>query len=249
MDGIGNIPGWGWIFIVEGIFTTICGIGGFFVFPLSPSQCQFLTLEERDIMKLRLEKDSFDTISSKEENFSWKQILQAFKSPHVILVSAALFMTGVNIYGLAYFQPSIIRSLGFKGKMIQLISVPPFAVGFISMISTSYASDRYRSRGVTATLCSAVAFIGYALFYTQSSNSVRYGSIFLSTAGVYSVSPTLYAWIANNSMPHYRKATAIALGPVAANSGGILSTWLFPTSAEPQYRLATIINMSFSAGT
>ncbi|WAQ91547.1 hypothetical protein PtA15_14A431 [Puccinia triticina] len=84
--------------------------------------------------------------------------------------------------------------------------------------------------------------------YKSSSNVVRYFSLFLSTAGIYSASPTLYAWIANNSAPHYRKATAIALGPIAANTGGIVSTWLFASSQDSHHQAGPIVNLCFAAG-
>ena len=40
---------------------------------------------------------------------------------------------------------------------------------------------------------------------------MRYGSLFLSVSGTYALPPVLSAWIANNSEPHYRRATSIAL--------------------------------------
>jgi hypothetical protein len=36
-----------------------------------------------------------------------------------------------------------------------------------------------------------------------------------------------------NSAGHYRKSTAVALGFIATNSGGIAATWLFPQAAAP----------------
>ena len=48
-----------------------------------------------------------------------------------------------------------------------------------------------------------------------------YGSLFLSVSGVYSSAPILAAWMANNSEPHYRRATSIAIGIVATNSVSI----------------------------
>ena len=38
------------------------------------------------------------------------------------------------------------------------------------------------------------------------------------TSGVSGVGPILSAWIANNSEPHYRRATSVALGVFAANA-------------------------------
>ncbi|KAH9821551.1 major facilitator superfamily domain-containing protein [Melampsora americana] len=234
MDGLGGIPGWGWIFIIEGIFTTLFGLFGFLVFPLSPSTCPL-----SKILAMRIEKDQPSSAAEQEEKFSWGQVGKAYKSPHVLLTSLALFMTGTNLYSLAYFQPT-------SHSYTQLVSVPPFAVGFVAMIVTSYLSDRFRARGLNAILCSIVGLLGYVLFYLNPTQNSRYISLFLSTAGIYSVSPTLYAWLANNSTPHYRRAAAIALGPVSANSGGILSTWLFPSEEEPDYHTGITVNLIFS---
>ena len=41
------------------------------------------------------------------------------------------FMAGMMGYGLAVFLPSIVSQLGFSPNATQLLSVGPFAVGFI----------------------------------------------------------------------------------------------------------------------
>jgi hypothetical protein len=38
------------------------------------------------------------------------------------------------------------------------------------------------------------------------------------TAGAYAANPILAAWMANNSEPHYRHATSVALSVFAVNS-------------------------------
>jgi hypothetical protein len=78
-------------------------------------------------------------------------------------------------------------------------------------------------------------------------NAVRYGSLFLSITGVYCSAPALSTWSANNAAPHTRRATAIAVGFIMTNSGGILATWLLGSlSAPPLYRKATITLLIFS---
>lgn len=57
------------------------------------------------ILITRIRKDRPET-TDEGVHFSWNQVWQAYRSPHVILVSMALFMTGANLYGLAYFEPS-----------------------------------------------------------------------------------------------------------------------------------------------
>lgn len=47
---------------------------------------------------------------------------------------------------------------------------------------------------------------------------VAYGSLYLTVPGVYATAPVLSAWMANNSEPHYRRASSIAFGFVATNA-------------------------------
>lgn len=76
---------------------------------------------------------------------------------------------------------------------------------------------------------------------------MQYGSLFLAIPGTYTAAPTISAWNSNNAAPQTRRATAIAIGFIMTNSGGILATWLLGTiSAAPRYTSATITLMVFS---
>jgi hypothetical protein len=77
----------------------------------------------------RLEKDR-PTITM-VDTFSFKQVMLSAGSPHVIIVTIMLFMTGMMAYGLALFLPSIVNELGFGTTKTQLLSVGPFAAGFV----------------------------------------------------------------------------------------------------------------------
>ena len=133
----------------------------------------------------RLEKDR-PTITMVEA-FSFKQIMLSASSPHVIIVTIMLFMTGMMAYGLALFLPSIVNELGFGTTETQLLSVGPFVAGFIgdyfysilhsikvysplasavTLISASL-SDRYAVRGIVISLVSILAVAGFALFLSN----------------------------------------------------------------------------------
>ncbi|CAH7681965.1 major facilitator superfamily domain-containing protein [Phakopsora pachyrhizi] len=264
LDGAGDLPGWAWIFIVEGIITCICGIISFFIFPASPETSKFLTSDQKALLMQRLARDRCNN-TMQGEKFSWGEVNKAGKSVHVWINSLTIFMSGTNLYSLAYFQPSskmsfgqsyLIKNvspfpkLGYSESHTQLLSVPPFAVAFIVMLFTSYISDRYRARGFIACSCAFLGMIGFAIFCGAGvdQKSLKYFSLFLSVPGIYSAAPPLFAWQANNSEGHYRRATAIALSSITGNCGGILSTWLFPRSDSPRYHTGTIVNLIFSIG-
>jgi hypothetical protein len=130
---------------------------------------------------------------------------------------------------------------------------------FLVSIITAFLSDKYRARGLTMIFFSIICIIGFAMFlgmflHLFSSNQqcyilpsgtnskhVKYGSLFLSLPGTYCIAPTLSTWNANNTAPHVRRATAIAISFIGTNSGGILATWLLGSlSPPPKYTKAAI---------
>ena len=85
------------------------------------------------------------------------------------------------------------------------------------------------------------------LIYVGSNNkNTNYGALYLQIIGSFAAAPCLSTWNANNVQPHYRRATAIAIGFIATNSGGIVSTWLF--TDPPHFKKATRVNLAFSIG-
>lgn len=95
---------------------------------------------------------------------------------------------------------------------------------------------------------SSKAMFPDALVASDSSH-IRYGSLFFSITGSYCTAPPLATWIANNSAPHVRRATSVAIAFIMTNAGGILSTWLLGSlSPAPDYTKATITFIIMSIG-
>ncbi|KAF9018653.1 MFS general substrate transporter [Hymenopellis radicata] len=245
MDGIGGKAGWCWIFILEGIFSTLVGLTGFFITPSTPAEVIGLTDDEKAILVRRLEKDRPTIVPI--DTFSFKEVFRSITSPHVIIVFIVFYMCGTTLYGLGLFLPSIVKQLGFSTIKTQLLSVGPFAAGFFVTLSSAFLSDRYNSRALPTIAVATLALIGFAIFLRAEGKYVSYGALFLATSGIYATPPVLSAWMSNNSEPYYRRATSIAVGFIATNSGGITSTWMYPTSQGPRFTRTTIINLVFAA--
>jgi hypothetical protein len=95
-------------------------------------------------------------------------------------------------------------------------------------------------------LSALISIVGYAMFLGSTDNQVLYGSLFLQVIGAYTMAPLLSSWMPNNLAPYYKRVTGVAFGFISTNSGGILSTWLFPTTDAPRYRTATWTAMGLS---
>jgi MFS family permease len=164
------------------------------------------------------------------------------------MLAVIFFLDGCVLYGLAYFAPSIVQSLGFSPTRAQLMSVPPFAAAFALSMVGAWVSDKFHCRGYICMFSSLMCVVGFGMFLGSTKHHVQYGSLFLSIPGTYVLAPTLCTWSANNAAPHTRRATAIAIGFIMTNSGGILATWLLGSlSPAPRYTKATITLLVFSA--
>ncbi|KXN92713.1 hypothetical protein AN958_06991, partial [Leucoagaricus sp. SymC.cos] len=244
MDGIGGKRGWAWIFILEGLITFLIGFSGYFLIPSTPADARFLTEEEKGAITARIEQDRPAFLNG--GRFHPREVGRALLSPHVVMIILINFFNGTTVFGLAIFLPTIVNSLGFSPIRSQLLSVGPFAAAFLVTLFASWASDRYKSRTIPLACSSTLAAIGYIVYLATDHKLTLYGSLFLTASGVYSIPPPLTAWASNNSEPHYRRATAIALSAVFTNCGGILSTWLFPASTAPKYKGSIILNLVFA---
>ncbi|KIN95357.1 hypothetical protein M404DRAFT_1007500 [Pisolithus tinctorius Marx 270] len=249
MDGIGGKPGWTWIFFVEGMFTFLFGIVSFFVLPRSPETAGFLSSEERRYVVSKLKSSKAISEDERKDDFSWIEVLRAFKSPQVLLLSVITFFNGTQLLGLAVFEPTIVAGLGYTGNKAQLMSVPPFVLAFLASVISAFVSDRYGCRGLTMIFFSLWCLIGFSMFYASTSQHVRYASLFFSVTGTYAIAPAGVTWIVNNSAPHIRRASSVAFASVTSTVGGILAIWLLGSlSPGPNYTTATIILMVMSIG-
>ncbi|KAF8808496.1 MFS general substrate transporter [Phlegmacium glaucopus] len=247
MNGVGNRPGWAWIFILEGLFTLLFGLASYMLLPRSPAHARFFNEKEKAYVISKLKEDGATGRDEQSDRFSWREVGEAFKLPQVWMLAVIFFFDGTVLFGLAYFAPSIVQGLGFTAARAQLMSVPPFAVAFVLTMIFAYISDRFGCRGYTSIFSCTLCVIGFAMFLGSAKHNIQYASLFFSIPGTYIAAPTLSTWSANNAAPHTRRATAIAIGFIMTNSGGILATWLLGSlSLAPRYILATRVLLAFS---
>ncbi|BEJ10861.1 hypothetical protein CspHIS471_0102830 [Cutaneotrichosporon sp. HIS471] len=246
MDGLGGKRGWAWIFIIEGIITVVYAIACFWILPSDPSAVGYLSPEEKQAVIQALDIDR--PPAEVHEELTARSVIGILGAPQMWLVCGALFCSGTALFSMAYFSPSIVQSLGHKGIMTQLYSVPPYVCSTALSLVVCFYSDKWHLRGPFIIFSAVLSLIGYALYLGSKNPHVRYASLFFQVMGAYVSAPLTSTWMPNNLAPFYRRVTGIVCGFIVTNCGGILSTWLFPTTEAPNYKRGTSILLALCVG-
>ena len=244
MDGLRGYHGWRWIFILEGVLTSIVAIAFFFLIPSFPEDANWLTEEERRYVKARLQVDQGR--SAAERKITIRDIGRVFKDYKVILGGFMYFGMIVPAYGYAFFAPTILATYGYSAIETQLHSVPPWACAFAFAMIIATCSDFAKHRFVFTLIPISVAIAGFAILISVHHNKhVEYAGLFLVAMGAYSAMPVIVCWFNMNLGGHHRRAVGTAWQVGFGNIGGIIATYAFLSTDAPYYKKGYSICLSF----
>lgn len=180
-------------FILEGLLTFLCAIPAWFIIPDFPEDGRVLKGIDRDRWLHRLAKNQ--GVTNAPIPFSTKQVWAAFtnwktyvyalmcvsdnSSPKVMhLLSFSLSFRYIGIgqpfYSLALFVPTIIKELGYTNANANLLSVPPYAFGFITTLIVAIYSDRILKRGIFIVSGLTIVIVGYIILMCDVAIGVKY---------------------------------------------------------------------------
>ncbi|EXJ87212.1 hypothetical protein A1O3_04171 [Capronia epimyces CBS 606.96] len=242
MDGVGNLAGWRWIYILEGILSVLAGLATPFVLPDSPDTAGFLTAAEKATIKFRLEQDSGTAAGkvSTTESFQWKFLWAALFDWKIWFAVFIFWGNTVPLYAFTYTAPSIILELGYTSAQAQLLTIPIYLVGMISTLGCSWLADRRRTRWpfiVIPYSVGVIGFLGLLAIPHPRLPGLTYGWLFFIPAGLYPPVITMASWLGNNLAPTWKRSIGIALGISLANAGGIVGSNIFIAKQAPHYWL------------
>lgn len=146
MDGLGNLPGWAWIFVLEGAVTVLIGFVTYFYMPDSPELSgKWLSQEEIKYLLLQRtvkEGGKVNAHGEVAEKFKWGLLRELVTDYKIYLQAFILFTASVCAYGLKFTMPSITKSMGYTSSQAQLLTIPPYVAGAASALIMSYFSDK-----------------------------------------------------------------------------------------------------------
>jgi ACS family tartrate transporter-like MFS transporter len=137
-----GIPGWRWLFIVEGIPAVVLGIVTLFYLTDWPHQARWMPADEQEWIMAELQREK----QAKAASGAWT-VSRALGNRQVILLASIYFFALVGLYGFNFWFPTILkRATGLPNLTVTFIAALPYLLGVVAMLWNGWHSDRTGER-------------------------------------------------------------------------------------------------------
>ncbi|HVF72376.1 MAG TPA: MFS transporter [Chthoniobacterales bacterium] len=155
-----GVPGWRWLFLLEGIPAVLLGIATLFYLPDRPEQARWLPPDDRDWINHRLAAERA-ALAAPGRIGIW----QALRQPAVLLLTAGLFFTYSGGYAFWFWEPTMLQRLTeWTVSRVAWFGAVIFGFALLAMLFVGWSSDRTGERRwhfAIPQLAAALALAGW----------------------------------------------------------------------------------------
>ncbi|KDR68723.1 hypothetical protein GALMADRAFT_231049 [Galerina marginata CBS 339.88] len=245
LKGKGDLNGWSWIFVIEGIITILLGILTWLFVPDFPDKASFLNEEERKMILDRVEADRGDSIPDK---MTTAKLFKHLLDPLVWAFAYMFLASTVPAYAIGFFITIILFGMGYSTSDALLLTAPPGLVAAISVYFFAWISDKTKLRAPWLAVQNVICIVGLVVAAYAKQNGPRYFGLFLVNMGASGCVPGVLAYSANNITTHTKRAVQTACIIAAGGVGGILATTMYTEKDYPRYIPGIWATIGFQIG-
>ena len=224
MDGALGLAGWQWLFLIEGLPTSILGIACYFLLTDTPPQASWLTAREKKIVEAALASDRSDPTPSHASLGA--ELRRAFGDVRVWILSCVYFTSACAVYTFTFWLPTMIRNLGVTDfAKIGFYSFFPYVFAALGILAVGWSSDRQRERRWHVAGPMIIAALALSLT-TMLESSLFLSLAVLCVVGFFNFGASVLYWAIP---PTYLSKDAAAVGIAVISSLGVIGGFLSPT--------------------
>ncbi|GAA5836632.1 hypothetical protein JCM3766R1_006975 [Sporobolomyces carnicolor] len=241
-----HLHGWQILFLLEGGLTVTTGLIALCVLPPSPDRCKWFTQREKEICNARILSDSSTAIN---ESFDRTKFFAPLKDWMLYVYALIALCYGTPASAATSWLPQVIGRLDYGRLQTNALTVPPNALGAMSVFLLSWISDRTRCRSTYLLVALTLTFVGFVILAAldpakSSNNAPSLFAVFLLCSGAFGPSVLFHTWHNNNEPDGNGRAFRTAFLTFCANAGGIIASQVFRAKDAPKYSLALYVNFS-----
>jgi sugar phosphate permease len=221
LDGLANLEGYQWMFLVEGLIAIVVGVWSYFYLTDRPKDATWLPADERAALMETVEGED----RAKTEGSGPGHVWAALGSWRVWYFAAIYFCIQVAVYGVTFFLPTQVtaitgQKLGFAASLVTAI---PWVFGLASVAFFPGLADRTRRHRTIGTTLLLVTALGICASGALSGSPVlAIGGLSLAAIGFVAMQPIFWT-LPTEYMTGYAAAAGIGLINSLGNLGGFLA--------------------------
>jgi ACS family tartrate transporter-like MFS transporter len=222
MDGIANLDGWRWLFIVEGLPACLLAFVALKLLPDGPAHTPWLTRDEKSMIAARLAAEAAPV---------HREFWPALFDPRVWALGLVIFGTSLGTDGLSGWFPLIVQSMGFSNFANGFVVAMPSIAGACAMLLWARSSDTRGERVWHVALAELFAATGFLIAGLASSGPLVLAGLVIAVVGINAAYGPFY------SLPSTFLAGPAAAGGIAliysiGNLGGFAGPMIIGVSLE-----------------
>ena len=217
MDGIANMHGWQWLFVMVGLPAVLLSLPTLLYLPDNISAVKWLSNEQKNWLKNELVKDEAEYDQTRHGN-----PLHALKDKRVLTLALYYLPVTLSIYGLNLWLPTIIKQFsGGSDLQVGFLSSIPYIFGIIGLLIIPRSTDKLNDRYGHLSFLYALGACG--MFFSAWLTSPVMQLIALSVVAFALFSTTAVFWtLPGRFLTGARAAAGIALINSVGNLGGYI---------------------------
>ncbi|MDE1480896.1 4-hydroxyphenylacetate permease [Xenorhabdus bovienii] len=227
MDGIWDLRGWQWLFLLEGFPSVLLGFVVWFYLDDSPEKAKWLTREDKQCLQEMMDRDKLSQVQSNgpasPKTSLWREVL----TPIVLMYTFAYFCLTNTLSAINIWTPQIMQSFnqGSSHVMIGLLTAIPQFCTILGMIYWSRRSDRLQERKMHTALPYLFAAAGWILTSLTNHSMVQLLGIIMASTGSFTAMAVFWT-TPDQSISLRARAIGIAVINATGNVGSAVSPLL-----------------------
>lgn len=219
MEGILNLHGWQWMFILEAVPAVILGFVVLAYMTDKPEKAKWLKDDERTWLV-----DAMAAENASKGAEAKHSIIRGLADPRVLGLALIYFGTSAGLYTMGIWAPQIIKGLGVSSMTVGFLNAIPPIVSVIAMVLWSRHSDKTGERTWHVIIACVAAAVGLVVAAGADSIVGLIAALTLVNVGISCAKPPLW------SMPTmFLSGAAAATGIATINSIGNLGGFVAPS--------------------
>ncbi len=235
MNGVAEMRGWQWLFIVETIPSVLLGFVVLRFLDDRVENALWLTEDEKARIKQDIDKEA-------NQSALHVSVMDAMKSARVWLLGVAYFCVASSIYISSFWMPTLIKQLGIDNPIqIGWLTTIPYVVAIVAMILVNMSADKRAERRWHTAIPCFVAALGLIISGTPGLGiAITMLGLTLAAAGA-STSQASFWSLPPMFLTGAAAAAGIALVNSLGNIAGMASTglvgWMTDLTGSPNSAL------------